>query len=453
MHSDRGSTLIAEVIEQLYAKYEIKMEAGMAYNHNSAALTERWHSTLKALLATHRLASRDDRWHLYLPLLELAYNATVNVTTGFAPFFVEHLRHADMPADLTSGRPHHGAPLKEYVREHVERAQLVWAVVAEVLDVHALNAKASADLKREHKVAYLPGQQVLLVRGPYIDGNLPKAEDPTDGPYTVLRALPGGQYVLGDLRSRRMHDVVTEKRLLPYPSRRLNSAEELASRYTVDRIVDRKLVKDRSRSDLGPGEADETLVYRIRWSGFSKSYDSWRSMDYLHEVAPLVAAYNRLVPLPDGYQPTNLHPINSDAVNPPPADEALARHHFRALNPADGSDALPPAAPSADALLTEYTVGSRVEMLYDEGTLVWYAGTLTRVRATLSRSRAPDISYSIRFDDSAKIYGPYKLSRNSLRHLEDALGDVAPPTPPVVPVPPPADTASAPVRRSSRLQR
>ena len=110
MHSDRGSTLIAEIIEQLYAKYQIHMEAGMAYNHNSAALTERWNSTLKALLSTHRLASQDDRWHLYLPLLELAYNSTVNQTTGFAPFFVEHLRHADIPSDLTSGRPHHGAP-------------------------------------------------------------------------------------------------------------------------------------------------------------------------------------------------------------------------------------------------------------------------------------------------------------------------------------------------------
>ena len=115
IHSDRGSTLIAEVIKQLYSKYEISMEAGMAFNHNSAALTERWHRVLKSLLATHRLASKDDRWHLYLPLLEVAFNNTVNATTGFTPFFVEHLRHADVPSDLSSGRPHHGAPLKDYV--------------------------------------------------------------------------------------------------------------------------------------------------------------------------------------------------------------------------------------------------------------------------------------------------------------------------------------------------
>jgi len=408
IHSDRGSTLIAEIIKQLYEKYEIKMEAGMAYNHNSAALTERWHQVLKALLATHRLASKDDRWHLYLPMLELAFNSTINQTTGFAPFFVEHLRHADVPSDLTSGRPHTGAPLKDYIQEHVDRAQLVWAVVAAELDANALNAKAAVDLKREHNVSYAVGQQVLLVRGEFIDENLPKAEEPTEGPFTVLKALEGGQYVLGDLRSKRMHHVVTEKRLLPYPSRRLNSTEELAARYTVDRIVDRKLSKD-----------GRTLVYRIRWSGFNKTYDSWRSMDYLHEVAPLVAAYNRLIPLPVDQQPIDLRPVEADIAQPSPALEAFRRKHFRALS--GGVHAPPATAPNSDDLLEAYAVGTRVEMLYNEqGALVWYTGTITRGVATLSRMRKPDLSYSISFDGETRVQGPYKLSCNSLRLLEDA---------------------------------
>ena len=438
MHSDRGSTLIAEVVHQLYTKYEIVMKAGMAYNHNSAALTERWHSVLKALLATHRLASKDDQWHLYLPLLELAYNDTINATTGFSPFFVEHLRHADVPTDLSSGRPHHGPPLKEHVQRHIERAQLVWAVVAHELDVHALNAKAAADLKREHKIKYFPGQQVLLVRGEHIDGNLPKVEDPTEGPFTVLRALAGGQYVLGDLRSKRMHDVVTEKRLVPYPSRRLNSAEELAARHTVDRIVDRKL-----------GDDGQTLYYRIRWSGFSKNYDSWRSMEYLHEVAPLVAAYNRLVPLPETHQPLHLSPVDSDVVQPPPQPEALRRRHFR---PLDGGNRAPPAAaPNSDDLLTSYAVGTRVEMLYsEEGVLAWYRGTITRCSAALSRDRKPDLSFSLLFDGDNRTYGPYKLSCNSLRLMEDAPEDIAFADEPMATPAPPAPEAHS-ARRSSRL--
>jgi len=205
-----------------------------------------------------------------------------------------------------------------------------------------------------------------------------------------------------------MHEVVTERRLLPYPSRRLNSSEELAARYTIDRIVDRKLSKDKL-----------TLLYRIRWSGFNKTYDSWRSMDYLHEVAPLVAAYNRLVPLPAEHQSTNLRPVETDVVLPSPAVEALRRKHFRAL---DGGERAPPiAAPNSDDLLSTYSVGTRVEMLYsDGGYLVWYPGTITRGIAALSRARKPDLSYSVSFDGELKVCGPYKLSCNSLRLLEDA---------------------------------
>ena len=100
--------------------------------------------------------------------------------------------------------------------------------------------------------------------------------------------------------------------------------------------------------------------------GFDKSYDSWRSMDYLHEVAPLVAACNRLVPLPDDHLPTDLHPVGSDVAQPQPAAEALTRHHFRPLNTDRAAD-LPPAAPNSDRLLCEYAVGTCVEMLYSEG--------------------------------------------------------------------------------------
>ena len=63
------------------------------------------------------------------------------------------------------------------------------------------------------------------MKGRFVDGNLPKVEDPTDGPFTVLKVV-GPNLMLGDLRSRRMHETVNEDRVFPYPTRRLNSSEE-----------------------------------------------------------------------------------------------------------------------------------------------------------------------------------------------------------------------------------
>ena len=172
-------------------------------------------------------------------------------------------------------------------------------------------------------------------------------------------------------------------------------------------------------------------------------------MDYLHEVAPLVAAYNRLVPLPADQQPTNLHPVVSDVDQPSPTAEALQRRHFRAL---DGGERAPPTvAPSSDDLLSAYAVGTHVDMLYDTSNgLQWYDGVITRVSSALSRDRKPDISYSIRFTNDPKIYGPYKLSCNSLRISEDAPeAEVSITACEFVPL----DAVPAQPRRSTRLSR
>ncbi len=85
----------------------------------------------------------------------------------------------------------------------------------------------------------------------------------------------------------------------------------------------------------------------------------------------------------------------------------------------------PIAAPNSDELLRPGSGGTRVGMLYsNEGYLVWYPGTITRGIAALSRARKPDLSYSISFDGELKVCGPYKLSCNSLRLLEDASDDI-----------------------------
>ena len=420
IRSDRGSILISELIRTLYDKYNIEMKEGTAYHHETVGLTERWNSTLKSLLATHKIASGDTRWHLYLPMLEFAYNSAVNASTGYSPFFIMHLRHPTLPLDILSGRPHHGKELPAYIEEHMERLRVVWAVVTKNLHLLSLNRVQKADLKREIKVVYRPGDRVLLVKGKHVDGVLPKAEEPTEGPYIVLEQLDQGNYVLGDLRSRRMHDVLHEKRLLPYPSRRLNTMQEIAERYTVERVVDRKFF------NIG---GERVLKYRIRWAGFERVSDSWRSMDHLHDIAELVAAYNKLVPLPEEEISTIL-PLEEplDNSQPPPSSVALQKRHFRPLS----GEAQPPPTtqpPSANELAARFAPGTPVEMLYEsiepDSEPSWWKGRITR-----SRPMEPhDLSYSVRFFDTAykgKVFGGYLYSHNNLRTIEGIKEYIAP---------------------------
>ena len=47
----------------------------------------------------------DDEWDEALPATLLAMRTSVNRTTGFTPFFLEHGREAQLPVDMIAGPP------------------------------------------------------------------------------------------------------------------------------------------------------------------------------------------------------------------------------------------------------------------------------------------------------------------------------------------------------------
>ena len=60
---------------------------------------ERFHGTMKCKL-TALIHDFDDEWVEALPATLLAMRTSVNRTTGFTPFFLEHGREARVPVDM-----------------------------------------------------------------------------------------------------------------------------------------------------------------------------------------------------------------------------------------------------------------------------------------------------------------------------------------------------------------
>ena len=108
VRSDRGSVLISAAIKALYSRFGILLVDGASHQHKIVAFVERWHQTLQRLLDAFRLGTGERRWYLYISLLELCFNTTKNSTTGYTPFFLEHLRQASLPYDTLSSDA--GAP-------------------------------------------------------------------------------------------------------------------------------------------------------------------------------------------------------------------------------------------------------------------------------------------------------------------------------------------------------
>ena len=120
----------------------------MAYSHQLVALVERWHRTLKQLLAAERVAEKEVKWYECLPLLELAFNAAVNATTGIAPFFVENMRDAVLPVEVmnktyTKAQVAEEQKLPDWVQDRLEQMRITYDAAAKALYLNSLHAQRS----------------------------------------------------------------------------------------------------------------------------------------------------------------------------------------------------------------------------------------------------------------------------------------------------------------------
>ena len=308
--SDRGSQLVAKVLQELYAILGIKSAESTAYHHQTIGLVERWHSVLKALLNTSKAAGGEADWPRFLPALEMAYNATVNSTTGYSPFFIVHGRHCVLPTDAIAGPPrmkHHELP--QLVRDRLQQLEVTYDAVSAKLRLNAIHAQKVYDLKRDVVLKFKPGDSVLVLRGEYVDGNLPKSELPTMGPFTVAEDLGRGNYRLTNLQGRRIHDVVHVSRIIPYPSRRGRAEYDPAQRYPIKSVIDKRI------------SADGTLEYKVHWLGWPRTSASWRDVSSLFDIHELIEAYEHS----QGAELPTLPMESRDIAGTAPVDPAAVR--------------------------------------------------------------------------------------------------------------------------------
>ena len=102
LHSDQGrqfqSTLVAQICQLLH----IKKTRTTPYHPQSDGLIERFNRTLLNLLSTW-MSTLSNNWDDSLKELCMAYNTSVQSTTGYTPFFLMFGREAHLPIDIMFG--------------------------------------------------------------------------------------------------------------------------------------------------------------------------------------------------------------------------------------------------------------------------------------------------------------------------------------------------------------
>ena len=300
IRTDSASVLISQIVKLYFKKFGIRMEHSTAGHHDTVGVPERFNSTLGALIKTQRLSLEEScmkefQWELYLTDLEVAYNALVHSVTGYSPFFLEHGRDPNLPMDIcTHGRDERDGDIDDFVASHMDRLHAAWQEACKRLRRFNVSAKLRQDRHRDTELCFHKGQRVLLLKlnARQVDGGLPKAEEPFDGPFRIAEVLPRDTYRLQDLHTRRTRDVVHVSRLEPYPDRTNDGDKNLDDdEFFVDRIVDRRVVNQ------GNDDEGDEFQYKIRWRGYLPEEDSWKTIEDLRGCLDLVVHFNQSHPL------------------------------------------------------------------------------------------------------------------------------------------------------------
>ena len=185
VHSDNGPAYIAHVFQVAMAAFDVRTTTTPVYNPKSNTV-ERFHRTMKRKL-TALIHEFDDEWDEALPATLLAMRTSVNRTTGFTPFFLEHGREARLPVDMIAGPPPgQSTTLDRYTEKLKGQFAKAFSVVAERQNSYVLRQK---ELYRERHHKINVDDLVWL----YTDRPNPnlnrKFQSFWSGPYRVVRNL------------------------------------------------------------------------------------------------------------------------------------------------------------------------------------------------------------------------------------------------------------------------
>ena len=199
LHSDRGASFEAELVQELCRHYGIKKSRTTPYNPAGNGVCERFNQSLLKLL-TSLPPDKKHQWSKHLDEVTFVYNATPHATTGQAPTALLFGREACLPLDAYLGtQPTRVRDNTNYLAMHLDRLK----ELRQLTRLRLERQHQEEDKKHPGVGQHLrPGDQVLLKQHP--KGRHKLANHHHADPFTVV-ATPettGGYYTLRDKAGR-----------------------------------------------------------------------------------------------------------------------------------------------------------------------------------------------------------------------------------------------------------
>ena len=288
--SDRDPRFTAHFWQQMMDILRTRLHMSTSFHPQTDGQTERANRTIEDMLRSYTNAVQDD-WCDYLPLVEMAYNKSIQASTGFSPYYLN--TGNDFPTVLTRAIERVGEISSEAVAEKVRR----WNDALEQAKKHIAQAQArqkqSADEHRRD-VEFKEGDQVLLstahLKASMIVG-APKFNPKFIGPFRITRVISKTAYELSLPPTMNSHPVFHVHLLKLYRE----PSETFPSRIR-DPIPEPEMNQEGEpewhvESILKKRTRGRRLEYLVKWIGYTVEESTWEPAEFLANAPQKVAEF------------------------------------------------------------------------------------------------------------------------------------------------------------------
>jgi hypothetical protein len=290
--SDRGTQFTSLFWKSLFGWFKTKLAFSSAYHPESDGQTERANRTIEEMLRAFTLDEKME-WDRLLPLVEFAYNNSINASTNVSPFYMMYGEHPYVPSSILHRKAVHTHVAA--TEEFATRLQSIIQAARDKLLVAQNRQKQYADRNRRD-LAYEVGEQVWLsTTNLSVKGNQ-KLGARRIGPFSITKRIGEVAYELSlPDTMRHVHPVFHVSLLKPYISRPATFSNphpvpplpEIVNdhiEYEVDRILQKRIIR-RGRKTI--------VEYLVLWKGFPLHEATWEAIGNLTNCADILHEFEQ----------------------------------------------------------------------------------------------------------------------------------------------------------------
>ncbi|XP_053206259.1 uncharacterized protein LOC128390549 [Panonychus citri] len=168
-----------------------KWQLSTAYHPQTNGLTERVNRTICSMLMHYCQEQNQTKWTRILPLINFAYNSSVNRINQVSPFFLLYGREPMLPVDLQTNPDVKKTTLGEYMKFMNHE----WKFVKEQAQIHSATSqeKQAEYHDKKNKIRTYEVGQLVLREFNLREGKLgPKYE----GPFQIIKKMGNTTYIV-----------------------------------------------------------------------------------------------------------------------------------------------------------------------------------------------------------------------------------------------------------------